>query len=324
MADKRELRKKLEALIRGPSPPPRVQPTEVPADAERQASGSQRRGTPGEIIYRRDLPRTQPKGPSAPSADLPPLPLGEAAEGREIVSPIGRPTWLVEQRITEMPGGWELMCRTFCEALRRPGTGLRWHLQAVSGDSTRPDGSRPGDVRCEDLIFLDLETTGLGNLPLFLIGTMVWEDGGFVVRQYFARDYSEERAILSVFFQAAADRKVLVSFNGKTFDVPFLRVRAAAGAVACALPDGHLDLLHVSRRTWRDLLPDCRLQTLERHVCKRIRGSDLPGELIPEAYHAFVRTGNAAQMAECFRHNRLDLITLADLMTRLPGRRPSE
>ena len=202
------------------------------------------------------------------------------------------------------------MCRVFSDALQRADAALRRRLDRLSF---------PSDLRCEDLLFLDLETTGLGNLPLFLIGTMVWEDGGFVVRQYFARDYSEERAILTLWSQVAADRRLLVSFNGKSFDVPFLRVRAAGNAAPFAQPPLHLDLLHVSRRIWKGRLPDCRLQTLERHVCKRTRSGDIPGEQIPEAYHAFVRTGNAAEMAQCVKHNRLDLLTLADLMTRLPG-----
>ena len=55
----------------------------------------------------------------------------------------------------------------------------------------------------------------------------------------------------------------LVTFNGKTFDYPYIQQRAILHRVAFngALP--HLDLLHESRRRWKELLPNCRLQTLE-------------------------------------------------------------
>lgn len=310
MTDKRELRRRLEALIRGPSPRPHVgsgaEQDDASKGAARNSAAGASAGKPGEIVYRRDLPRVSP-APAPPADDAPPVAFDEAVCGSEVCGDAGR-AFVIEQRVAEMPGGWGGLCESFAEAAVAPDAALRRHLLDASGEA----------VGCEDLLFLDLETTGLGNLPVFLIGTMVWEGGGFLVRQYFARDYSEERAILSLYSRAAAERKVLVSFNGKSFDVPFLRVRAAGNAVACAVPPYHLDLLHVARRTWRGGLPDCRLQTLERFICKRVRSGDLGGEQIPEAYHAFVRTGNAAQMVECLRHNRLDLLTLADLMTRLP------
>jgi hypothetical protein len=171
----------------------------------------------------------------------------------------------------------------------------------------------------DDVLFVDLETTGLGSTPLFLIGTMGWEGGGLVVRQYFARNYAEEPAVVRLFLDLLRRKPLLVSFNGKSFDMPYVRVRAAANGLPYVEPANHFDLLHVSRRIWRGYLPDCRLQTLERHVCGRTRTGDIPGADIPQAYHDFVRTGDARQMGECLRHNRLDLITLADLMVRLPA-----
>ena len=164
---------------------------------------------------------------------------------------------------------------------------------------------------------MDIETTGLASSPLFLIGAMLWCDGGLVIRQFFARDYSEEAAAIAAFHDLLAPRRALVTFNGKSFDMPFIRARAAATGAPLAVEPCHLDLLHMSRRVWRGRLPDCRLQTLERHVCGRQRHDDLPGSEIPDAYHAFVHTGDAWQMVDALKHNRLDLLTLADLLVRL-------
>ena len=73
------------------------------------------------------------------------------------------------------------------------------------------------------------------------------------------------------------------------------------------------DLLHHSRRRWGRGLPDCKLQTLERHVCGRARTGDIPGRDIPETYHEYVRTGDAWPVRNILHHNALDLITLLQL-----------
>jgi len=121
------------------------------------------------------------------------------------------------------------------------------------------------------------------------------------------------------------DRPVLLTFNGKSFDWPFLLDQAAVSRMA--LPDlrNHCDLLHAARRRYRDRLPDCRLRTLELHVCGRHRVGDIAG-----ADHRFVQTGDARLLREIVHHNFLDLITLAELLTVLTvpsawgGGRPSE
>jgi len=69
---------------------------------------------------------------------------------------------------------------------------------------------------------------------------------------------------------------------------------------------------------WGGGLPNCKLQTLESHLCQRVRHGDIPGSEIPDAYHAYVRTQDAWQMVQVLHHNLLDLVTLADLMVRLP------
>ncbi len=171
----------------------------------------------------------------------------------------------------------------------------------------------------EDVLFVDLETTGLSNTPVFLIGAMVWDESGLSVRQYFARSLEEERAILSLFAELLSPATWLVTFNGKSFDWPFVQNRAYRHGVDVPFHSVHVDLLHVGRRAWGDGLPNCRLQTLERFICDRTRDGDIPSSEIPAAYRRFTRTGDASEMASVLEHNALDLITLADLITRLPA-----
>ena len=164
-------------------------------------------------------------------------------------------------------------------------------------------------------VYLDLETTGLRNTPLFLVGLMYSEGEDLIVDQLFARDYTEERAVLSFVSQLLDSREVLVTFNGNTFDVPFLADRMTFHNLPMVMPRLHVDLLPISRSLMKKRTPNHRLQTLERFVLGRKRTGDIPGSEIPGAYHEFVRTKDARQMAAVIHHNRLDLLSMMELIT---------
>jgi uncharacterized protein YprB with RNaseH-like and TPR domain len=264
---------------------------------------------PATILYKRDLPRTTPA--PLPEFTLQPpatVVLEEAVQGREIVHPTKGRAFLTETLVRDLAetlGVDEL----FAEKLAAGDTRLLERLRR-SFDTPL--------FAPEDFVFVDIETTGLSTSPLFLIGVMVWEAGGFTVRQFLARTYAEEAATIALFLDACNGRKLLVTFNGKSFDYPYIRNRAAASGVPFGTPLPHFDLLHESRRVWKGRLPNCKLQTLELHVCKRGRTGDIPGHLIPQAYHDYVHSGNAWQIVDVLKHNLLDLITLAELMGRWP------
>src|SRR5882724_12552941 len=95
----------------------------------------------------------------------------------------------------------------------------------------------------------------------------VREGGGLEVEQLFMREYSEERSLLAALAERLAERPVLVTFNGKSFDWPLLetRYRMTRAILPCA-PKLHLDLLHPARQLWRPRLGSVRLKELERHV----------------------------------------------------------
>jgi uncharacterized protein YprB with RNaseH-like and TPR domain len=166
-------------------------------------------------------------------------------------------------------------------------------------------------------LFLDLETGGLASSPVFLAGTMHWNGEDFVLRQYFARHYGEEAALLRALAQQVAGFQALVTYNGKSYDAPFLRARALIHRVPIALPALHVDLLHAARRRWRGTFENCRLQTLERHVCRRWRTGDVPGEEVPGLYHDYVRSGDAYRLVPVFHHNLLDVFTMAEVLRAL-------
>jgi uncharacterized protein YprB with RNaseH-like and TPR domain len=171
----------------------------------------------------------------------------------------------------------------------------------------------------EAALLVDLETCGFSGSAVFLIGLVYSHRGKLFINQLLARDYSEERAILGGFWQRMMGQRVLVSFNGKSFDWPMIQDRTALHRLDFELPDEfvHCDILHHARRRWRDQLPDCRLQTLEQRLCGRHRAGDIPGARVPETYHRYVRSGEGREMQLVLHHNLLDLITLVQLAAQL-------
>jgi len=198
-------------------------------------------------------------------------------------------------------------------------------------------------------LFLDLETCGFAGSPVFLVGTVWHDDGQLMLDQLFARHYGEERAVLESLWQVAACNRVLVTFNGKSFDWPMVHDRSTrhhlgrdgrgrsrhaddssrpAAVAASVAPLSlsrrhdrpqleHCDLLHHARRRWKHVLPNCRLQTLERFICNRYRHQDLSGALVPAAYQEFVRSGRGEHVSAILHHNALDLATLVQLTRRM-------
>ena len=196
--------------------------------------------------------------------------------------------------------------------------------RAVAPESLH-DGFRP--LALSDpcgVTYLDIETCGLAGEPLFLVGLMQYRGETLVIDQFLARDYSEERPLLASVWRALESVACLVTFNGKTFDMPTMEARSlACGLFERPSVPAHVDLLAESRRRWKKVMPNCRLQTLEQWVCGRRRHGDIPGGDIPAAYHDFVRAHRGEDPVERARalrrlqtivhHNALDLVTMADL-----------
>ena len=173
----------------------------------------------------------------------------------------------------------------------------------------------------EQWIFLDTETTGLAGgsgTYAFLVGLAWWEGGGLEVEQLFMRDYNEERSLLFALAERLAERRVLVTFNGKSFDWPLLETRyRMSRKIPPPYPLAHLDFLHPARNLWRLRLGSVRLSELERHVLGWDRGADLISGLIPQIYHDFIRGGPPERLIPVFQHNQMDLRGLAGLSSRI-------
>lgn len=173
----------------------------------------------------------------------------------------------------------------------------------------------------EQWLFLDTETTGLvggtGTYP-FLIGIAWWDAGGLEVEQFFMREHSEELSVLVALAERMAERRVLVTFNGKSFDWPLLETRFnMTRKIRVPSPRAHLDFLHPARNLWRLRLGSARLPQLEKHVLGWNRGPDIMSEFIPQIYFDYLRGGSPDPLVPIFHHNQMDLRGLAGLASRV-------
>ena len=166
-------------------------------------------------------------------------------------------------------------------------------------------------------LFFDIETLGLKDLPVILMGMGRVNDNNIKVKQYLLTDLDDEKALLNSFLSDVDDDTTFVSFNGRSFDMPFIRGRLHHYSVNANLNNCHLDLLHFFRRIWGGLLPNCRLQTIEKHLFKMNRINDVPSSLVPEFYKTYLQTGNIGPLIPIVEHNQQDIITLALILSQL-------
>ena len=178
----------------------------------------------------------------------------------------------------------------------------------------------------EKWLFLDTETTGLAGgtgTYAFLIGLAWWDAGGLQIEQLFMRDFAEEHSVLCQLAARLAERPVLVTFNGKTFDWPLLenRFRMTRSIPVPSLA-AHLDLLHPARALWKFRLGTVRLTDLEREVLNPTllgwrREDDVSSKFIPQFYFDYLRGGPPEPLLGVARHNQMDLRGLGALFGKI-------
>lgn len=175
-----------------------------------------------------------------------------------------------------------------------------------------------GAVDPKRLLYLDTETTGLGGAGTvaFLVGLAFYDpEGHFVLEQLFLKSPTDERALLEHLRQRIENAEALVTFNGKSFDLPLLAGRTIQQRTVGLPPRPHLDLLHVARRLHKKRLTKTRLVHLEAEVLGWARGEDdVSGADIAPRYAHFLRTQDPTGLLPVFEHNAWDVLTMVALV----------
>jgi uncharacterized protein YprB with RNaseH-like and TPR domain len=182
----------------------------------------------------------------------------------------------------------------------------------------------PGLATCDPsrALYLDTETTGLGpgaGTVAFLVGLAWFEhvEGSppaLVVEQLLVRRLGEEGPVLARVKERLASASMLVTFNGKSFDMPVLRTRFVMARLPPPPEPPHLDLLHVARRVHKARGFGATLGALEREVLGFVRMDDVPSGEVSACYLHFLRTGDGQALLGVVEHNAWDVVSMAALV----------
>ena len=172
-------------------------------------------------------------------------------------------------------------------------------------------------------LYLDTETTGLNGgtgTIAFLVGLAFWSqatdtsEGELIVEQLLVRNLGEEAPMLARLAERLEAASMVVTFNGKSFDLPLLRTRFVMARKAWPAEKPHLDLVHVARRLHKARGIECRLTTIEREVLGFERVDDVPGGEVSAFYLHFLRSGDARALLGVIEHNAWDVVAMVALV----------
>jgi uncharacterized protein YprB with RNaseH-like and TPR domain len=170
----------------------------------------------------------------------------------------------------------------------------------------------------EEIVFIDIETLGLrGVVPLFLIGVAAIKNGNIIVNQILARDLNEEKAALHFLSEYLKDKKAICSFNGKSFDIPFINTRLKTHNIKYEVSHPHYDIRYFAARAFKNSIENCKLTTLESKLFQTQREEDIPSSEVPEFYKSFVRNNNIGTIVPVINHNKQDLISTVNIFIKL-------
>ena len=168
-----------------------------------------------------------------------------------------------------------------------------------------------------NLKFMDIETLGLSNAPIILIGIAEIKGKYIESNQYLLRNKEEEPAVIKAYLSHIDEASVHVTYNGASFDIPFIKNRARRYRIDCNLDQTHFDLMFPARNLWKDVLPNCKLTTIEEHLFNIKRDEDVPGAYIPDYYNTYLVTKNIGPLIPIVEHNRMDIVSLADFLMKM-------
>jgi uncharacterized protein YprB with RNaseH-like and TPR domain len=239
---------------------------------------------------------------------------------KKVILPIEE---LVNGEVISTPDGESFQVKEYFPSHFRYG---EMALAEVLDIPTYPAHLISKDERLKELdlrkaLFLDTETTGLAGGTgtfAFMIGLGFFEGDGFLVHQFFMRDYSEERASLSLLKGLLESFQFLITFNGRLYDIPLLETRFILSRLPSKIKEmPNFDLLYPSRRIWKGAYDNCRLITLESQLLGMERGDDVPSEWIPYLYFDYLQTGDASKIHRVFYHNQMDILSMVALAGRI-------
>ena len=173
-----------------------------------------------------------------------------------------------------------------------------------------------GFCQDQDFAIVDIETLGLSERPIILLGIAKPNKEQVCTSQFLLRDIQDEPSAIWALISQLEPNSSLITFNGRSFDIPYIKQRLAYYGLDASLDNPHFDVLHFTRRALRSKLKDCKLETVEKYIGIE-RDINIPGALVPHFYDTYLKTKNPGPLVAIVEHNRQDLLTLGSLFSKL-------
>jgi uncharacterized protein YprB with RNaseH-like and TPR domain len=176
----------------------------------------------------------------------------------------------------------------------------------------------------EDLLFFDLETTGLsggaGTVAFlaalgFFVPSKKESCYKLQIDQYLLLDYPGEPEFLETIIPILNDdKKIIVTYNGKSFDTKLFRTRCLMNGMKPPVYE-EADLLHPARRLWKNILQNCSQAEIETSILGLDRTGDISGAFAPQIWFDYLNSQNPAELLKMCDHNTKDIEGLASIFS---------
>ncbi len=165
---------------------------------------------------------------------------------------------------------------------------------------------------------LDIETTGLSadHSAFILGGLLCFNEKTF--EQYFVESFSEEKQVLEKFIERIKSLDVILTYNGQSFDMPFLIRRAEKLGITIdfKLPY-NLDLYLVlnAHSHLRKILPNLKQKTVENFMgFWADRADEISGRESIDLFYSYLKNHDNQIRDIILLHNRDDVYQLSKLL----------
>lgn len=167
----------------------------------------------------------------------------------------------------------------------------------------------------DDVVLFDIETTGFSpkyNM-IYMIGCIYFSNNKVHMIQWLAEKDADEYAVLYEFNKFIRSYTAIISFNGDSFDLPFINKRANFYKI-------NFDHDFISHDIYKLLKPfktilgldNCKLKTVEKYLGIH-RIDKLTGRELIDHYYIFTESNDITSKNYLLQHNEDDLIGMVKL-----------
>lgn len=187
--------------------------------------------------------------------------------------------------------------------------------------------------KIEDFLFLDIETLGLYDSPMIIVGLGYYNNNKFEIHIHFARDLEEEIAICEhLRNEILPNFKCFVTYNGKTFDIPYVANRflyyfdenpmISENDEPYEINNTkyhHIDLYHNCRRRFKGKFNNYTLTNMEKNLLNWKRENELPSSLVGICYKRYQKNPSRyiGLIKEIIEHNYYDIYSMPLILKKL-------